>query len=123
MGSFWRWITKNWGPLGIGTFFGAALTAAFGIFKWIYPSRADLTEKRQRVRDERLDERVLEALCDPQMERQSRGTTGGGFPLSRVSEIALHLQEDRNAVYESLLRLDQRRRVSSNHDFWFPLPD
>ena len=123
MRTFCHWITKNWGPLGIDTFLGLALSAASGIFKWMYPSRADLTEKRQRTRDKQLDERVLAALCDLQMDRQSRGTTGGGFPLSRVSEIAFHFQEDRNAVYESLLRLHQRRRVSSNHEFWLPLPD
>jgi len=123
MGSFWHWITRNWGPLEIGTFIGAAATAAFGIFKWIYPSRADLTEKRQIDKDERLDERVLAALSDPSIQRQSRGTTGCGFPLSRVSEIAFHLQEDRNAICESLLRLDQRGRVASDDGFWFPLPD
>jgi hypothetical protein len=116
MGSFWHWITRNWGPLGIGT-------RAFEILKCVYPSRADFTAKRQTTKDERSDEQVLAALCDPQVERQSRGTTGCGFPLSRVSEIAFHIQEDRNAVYESLLRLDQRGRVTSNDGFWFPLPD
>jgi hypothetical protein len=123
MGSFWHWITRNWGPLGIGTLVGAAATRAFEILKWVYPSRADFTAKRQITKDERLDEQVLAALCDPQVERQSRGTTGCGFPLSRVSEIAFHIQEDRNAVYESLSRLDQRGRVTSNNGFWFPLPD
>jgi hypothetical protein len=123
MGSFWHWITRNWGPLGIGTFIGAAATAAFGIFKWVYPSRVDLTAKRQRDRDERLDERVLAALSNPSMQRQSRGMTGAGFPLSRESEIAFHIREDRNAVHESLSRLNQRGRVAFNDGSWFPLPD
>jgi hypothetical protein len=123
MGSIWHWITKNWGPLGIGTCLGAVLTAASGVFKWIYPSRADLAAERQKDKDERLDERVLAALTDPSMERQSRGNTGAGFPLSRVSEIAAHIREDRNAVHESLLRLENRERVASGDGCWFPLPD
>jgi hypothetical protein len=97
--------------------------AATGVFKWMYPSRADLTAERQRDTDDRLDERVLAALTDPAVRRQSRGNTGAGFSLTRISEIAAHLQEDRNAVYESLLRLQYRGRVGSNNSEWFPLPD
>jgi hypothetical protein len=67
MGSLWHWITRNWGPLGIGTCIGVILTAASGIFKWIYPSKADLTAVRQRDRDEHIDEQVLSALTDPSM--------------------------------------------------------
>jgi hypothetical protein len=123
MGSFWYWITTNWAPLGIGTFMVAAVTAAFGIFKWVSASRTDLTAKRQSDRDERLDERVLVALSNPSMQRQSRGMTGAGFPLSRESEIAFHMQENPNAVHASLSRLRQRGKAAYKDGSWFPLPD
>jgi hypothetical protein len=124
MGSFWHWIVKNWGPLGLGTILGASLTVAFGFFKWAYPSKADLGAERRRITLERLDERVLTALRDPSMHRQSRGMTGAGFPLSGEFEIAQHLYEDRNAVHDSLLRLEQRGRAKSSDDgSWFSLPN
>jgi hypothetical protein len=124
MGSLWHWIVRSWASLGIGSLFGAGVVKAFETFKWFYPSRADFRTERQKKKEELLDVRVLAALSDPNMERQSRGMSGAGFPLSRVSDIATHLQENRDDVFSSLSRLEQRKRVTSSRDkYWFPLPD
>jgi hypothetical protein len=123
MERLWHWIIANWRMLSLATLFGSLLAAAFGAFKWVYPSKAAVTAKRQVARREWLDERVLAALSDPSIRRQSNGRTEAGYPLSRVSEIAAHIQEDRDAVYESLSRMEQRGRVRSSEEFWFPLQD
>jgi hypothetical protein len=49
--------------------------------------------------------------------------TGAGMPLNRISEIAAYLEEDRDDVEESLSRLELRRRIRSDREYWFLMPD
>jgi hypothetical protein len=75
------------------------------------------------MQNKHLDTRVLQSFFDPEMPRTSGGMTGSGMPLSRISEIAAYLKEDRDSVADSLMRLEMRGRVNSDKRSWFPIPD
>ena len=123
MTTIWHWITLNWGRFGIGAILIALMPLALKAFKWKYPSASAWTGETQGKKDRKFDARVLEALANRETPRRSRGQTGSGMPLTRVSELAAYLKADRNAVEDSLTRLGMRRRVSSSYGEWFPLSD
>jgi hypothetical protein len=123
MTNLWHWITLNWGTLGIGTGIGYCLGVVFNVFRWRYSSWADWKQERQEMQNKHLDTRVLQSFFDPEMPRTSGGMTGSGMPLSRISEIAAYLKEDRDSVADSLMRLEMRGRVNSDKRSWFPIPD
>jgi hypothetical protein len=123
MTNVWNWIVVNWGPLGIGTGIGAALTGIFNLLKWKYPSGTEWKRARLDLKNKALDARIIQALYEHGNWRSSRGMTGAGMPLTRISELAIHLNVDRDAVEESLSRLEVRRRVGTSHGDWFPIPD
>jgi hypothetical protein len=123
MTQIWHWLITNWGPLGIGAGIGAFLTAAFNLFKWKYPSGTEWNRAKQEKKDRDLDSKVLQTLIDYKLPRSSRGMTGAGMPLTRSAEISAYLEVDRDAVEDSLSRLEMRRRVKSDGGYWFPIPD
>ena len=123
MTRFWHWVANNWGPLGIGTFFGAVCTTAFNLFKWKWPSGADWKRGKQEKKNKDLDARILELLMDLKMPRRSAGMTGAGMPLTGVADIIEYTGIERDAVEDSLARLEARRRVSTDKGVWFPIPD
>lgn len=123
MTNLWRWISVNWGPLGIGTCIGYVLGVVSNVLKWRWPSWEDFKQERQGKRNRNLDAKVLQSLTDLKMPRSSGGMTGAGMPLNRISEIAAYLEEDRDDVEESLSRLELRRRIRSDREYWFLMPD
>jgi hypothetical protein len=123
MANLWHWLIANWGPLGIGTGIGVFFSAAFSLFKWKYPSGAEWSRAKQEQKVRDLDAKVLQSLASNKMPRSSRGMTGAGLPISRPAEIAAYLEVDRDAVEESLSRLEMRNRAATDHGDWWPLPD
>jgi len=49
--------------------------------------------------------------------------TGAGMPLTGVADIIEYTGIERDAVEDSLARLEARRRVSTDKGVWFPIPD
>jgi hypothetical protein len=110
--NLFHWCTVHWKTITtISAIIVAVVSAVVGAGTHLNAWLRDWRESRRHKGNEKLDSKVLEALQDPNLPRSSRGTTGGGDPLTRSAEIAKALSVDQEAVNDSLERLEARGRV------------
>jgi hypothetical protein len=120
--NLWHWLIVNWNPLGIGAILGGCIGFGFNVFKWFVPSRADLLRGKREDERKELDASVFGSLLDLDLPRSTGGMTGGGMPLTLASEIANYLKVELEDVEDSLVRLEDRRRVKRERQWWFVVP-
>lgn len=110
MTNLWRWLSLNWGPLGIGTCLGACLGRAYSVFVWFFPNHKALKEEREIKVKKNLKDEVLRVLSNRQ--------------IWKAANIAGTLGEDREAVRDCLEDLVMRGRVyKGGGTFDDPAPD
>ena len=104
MANLWHLFVANWAiPLAswvFGTFVGAT-------FRWFYPSRKEWKEQRRLKAEQKIDERVIDAM---------KGDSSQTFPVGRsprfqASDVAKVLDLEVDVVFDSLERLERKGRV------------
>jgi hypothetical protein len=115
MGNLWHSFILHWrvwALSGVAWLFGTFVGAAF---KWRYGSYKEWNAERKEKRERAVDSRVIQAMKN--------------FDLWKTAEMAKYLKLERDAVVESLERLEMRGRVKraagSLNDpapWWFILP-
>jgi hypothetical protein len=105
----WQWIDDHWKTWGVY----AILLGVSNFGTWILARRKDWNEwkaSRQAKADKKIDARVFEALENNALWPQNRPLVVG-YLVVWAHEIADHLSIDKDAIFESLERLQARGKV------------
>ena len=115
-----------WALSGVAWLFGTFVGAAF---KWRYGSYKEWSAELKEKREQAVDSRVIQAMKNFDLWKGTRPLVGGGGIPVKTAEMAKYLKLERDAVVESLERLEMRGRVKraagSLNDpapWWFILP-
>jgi hypothetical protein len=85
----------------------------FGV-AWLLARQKERKKEKRATDDRAVDSQIVRSLESWDLWRGPRGTTGGGDPLVRSAEIADALSLNRDAVEDSLQRLEATRRVRNS---------
>lgn len=81
---------------------------------WLLARLNERRKERRATGESAVDSQIVRSLESWDLWRGPRGTTGGGDPLVRSAEIADALSLNRDAVEDSLKRLEATRRVRNS---------
>jgi hypothetical protein len=112
----WHWITDHWKSWGIY----AVILGASNSVTWILARRKDWNEwkaSRQAKADKKTDARVFEALDNNGLWPQNRPCVGG-YCLVWPQEMSDHLSIDKDAIFDSLERLQTHGNMENPAPRW-----